>query len=132
MMRTLFLKIAEPRYIRLTQFGIYLGMLAAGISVLVNPPASFQGVIGQPLVYIFGGFLFGGALTGAIAVLPGIWWLERVGIVSLITGMSIYVVVVITLGSSFLGMIVSLTLALTFFQRWLEIRRFQLAPKVEA
>lgn len=125
---SLFKKIAEPRVIRIMLFVIYTFMTIAGIGVIVTPPRSFQGVLGHSLVMIFGGFIALGGLMAWLAVLPGIWWLERVGLLALITGMGIYTVAIISLGSSFMGVIVSLTFALFFAIRWQEIKRFQLAP----
>lgn len=127
---SLFMKIAEPRVIRLMQFGIYICMIIAGTGVLSQPPSAFKYVVGSALVYVFGGFITLGAIFGAIAVLPGIWWLERVGIIALTTAMLMYAVIIIALGSSTVGVVVSVAFALTFAQRWLEIRRYQLAPLV--
>ncbi len=121
--------IAEPRVIRLVQFGIYLCMVGAGAFVLATPPHSFNGVLGPQLVMVFGIFVLVGAVFGAIAVLPGIWWLERAGILSLSTGLAIYAIVAFTLGTSLVGTLVCIAFGLTFVQRWSEIRRFQLAPK---
>lgn len=124
-----FLLIAEPRVVRVVQFGVYVCMTMAGHFVLVSTPHSFEGVLGQMLVVVFGTFVMVGGILGAIAVLPGIWWLERVGILSLMTGMAMYSVVVFTLGISPTGFLIGVAFILTFVQRWMEIRRFQLAPK---
>jgi len=129
---SLYMKIAEPRVIRIMQFGVYLCMIVSGFGVISKPPTSFENVLGLSLVYVFGGFVFIGALFGAVAVLPGIWWLERVGIIALTTAMSMYSVVIITLGTSPIGIAICIAFALTFAQRWMEIRRFQLAPKEPA
>lgn len=125
---SLFMKIAEPRAIRIMLFFLYICMLIAGLGVLAHPSSKFEGVLGLTLVYIFGSFIFLGAFLCVIAVLPGIWWLERVGILALITGMSIYTIAIITLGATLIGTIVSISFALTFAIRWQEIKRFQLAP----
>lgn len=127
--RSMFMRIAEPRVIRIMQLGIYLCMTFAGIGVLVSPPAAFAGVLGTGLVYVLGGFISLGAILGAAAVLPGIWWLERVGILSLATGMMMYAVAIIALSASPVAVVVPVAFALTFIQRWAEIRRFQLAPR---
>jgi hypothetical protein len=124
-----FLLIAEPRVIRIIQFGIYIGLIYVGIYVLFAPPSSFENVLGQQLVTIFGGFVAGGAVLGAVAVLPGIWWLERAGILSLVTGLSLYAVIAVSLGVSVVGTVVCICFAATFVQRWMEIRGSQLAPK---
>jgi hypothetical protein len=127
----IFLKIAEPRIIRLMQFGIYICMFYAGFRLMLQPPAQFQSVLGLVLSYMFASFIFLGALFGGVAVLPGIWWLERVGLISLTTGMVIYMIVVISLGSSPMGVVVALAFGLTFLQRWMEIKGPDLAPREE-
>jgi len=126
-----YMKIAEPRIIRLMQFGIYLCMFFAGSKLMIQPPSQFQSVLGLVLSYMFASFIFLGALFGAIAVLPGIWWLERVGLIALTTGMGIYVIVVVSLGSSALGIVTALAFGLTFLQRYMEIKGPDLAPREE-
>lgn len=127
----IFMKIAEPRIIRLMQFGIYVCMFYAGVRLMLHPPTNFQSVLGLVLSYIFASFIFLGALFGGVAVLPGIWWLERVGLIALATGMGIYVIVVVSLGSSPLGIVVAIAFVLTFLQRWMEIKGPDLAPREE-
>jgi len=126
---SLFMKIAEPRVLRVLQFGVYICLIVAGGGVLANPPTSFENVIGLSLVYVFGGFLIIGAMLGAFAVLPGIWWLERVGILVIVTGLLMYIVMVVSLQSSSVGIGVSIAFILNFMQRWSEIKGAQLAPK---
>lgn len=126
----LFMRIAEPRVLRLIQFGIYICMGNAGVGMLSSPPTTFDSVVALPLVYMFSGFITLGAILGAIAVLPGIWWLERTGILALTTGVAIYFVLLIALGASSVGISISLALVLTFRQRWSEIKGADLAPRV--
>ncbi|PPF56098.1 hypothetical protein C5B94_04030 [Clavibacter michiganensis] len=125
----LFNLIAEPRVTRVIQFVIYVLMTVAGARVLLAPPLSFEGVLGTFFVYVFGGFVLVGGLLGGVAVLPGIWWLERSGLIALFTGLVIYAIVTISLGSSIVGTVVCLAFALTFVQRWRDIRGSALAPK---
>lgn len=84
--------------------------------------------IGQTLITVFGAFILLGGILGALAVLPGIWWLERAGILALGTGLAMYSVVAVTLGISPIGFLTGLAFIGTFVQRWMEIRKFQLAP----
>jgi hypothetical protein len=125
----MFMKIAEPRVIRLIQFGIYVCMMVAGVGITLHPPSNLQGVLGYSLVYLFSGFVATGALFGAVAVLPGIWWLERVGIIMLTTSLAMYVVVIISLGASLVAVAVALALTLAFGQRWVEIKGALLSPR---
>lgn len=126
---SLFMRIAEPRIFRLLQFGVYICLGIAGFGVLFDPPGSFTSVLGDTLVNVFGSFVALGAILGGLAVLPGIWWLERVGLLALGTGVLMYVVLVISLGSSIVGVILYMAFILTFIQRWTEIRSSQLAPR---
>lgn len=125
----LFMKIAEPRVFRLLQFGIYILLGIAGIGVLIDTPDSIQNVLGNFLIYVFGGFVALGAILGAFAVLPGIWWLERVALLALGTGVAMYVVITISLGVSIVGLAVYIAFILSFIQRWTEIRGANLAPR---
>lgn len=125
----LYLKIAEPRVVRILHFGIYICLLISGLGVIAHPPRSFEGSLGFLLVMMFGGMLFIGALISAISVLPGIWWLERVGLILLVTGLLIYTVTMFSLKASPVTLSIPIGFILTLVLRWLEIRRYQLAPR---
>lgn len=125
----IFMLIAEPRVSRLIQFGVYLCMATAGIYTLFAPPKSFEDIVEPVFIYIMGAFILSGAIFAFVGVLPGIWWLERVGLIALMTGISIYAVIVISLGSSPVGVAVVLAFDLTFALRWRDIRQYQLAPR---
>lgn len=125
----IFFKIKEPRTIRIIQFGIYATMIGAGHFVVAHPPSIYTSVIGPNLVYGFGiAVLLGGSL-GAIAVLPGIWWLERIGIISLWTGLLVFAVLAVALGISLIGFFIAVALGLAFVQRWDDITEYDLAPR---
>ena len=123
------MRIAEPRVIRLMQFSVYISIGFAGIGVLTHPPQKFETAIGVVLVYVFGTFVTAGAVLGVVAVLPGIWWLERVAILALSTGLSMYVVTAMALNSTPVVYAISIALIITFLQRWLEIKGAQLAHR---
>lgn len=129
LVHAIFMKIAEPRSIRIMQFGVYICMIFAGMGVLTEPPESFLLVIHLAMVYVLGSFLTLGSILGAIAVLPGVWWLERAGLISMATGLGMYVIVVLSLGATGIGVSVCIAFVLTFGQRWMEIQGAQLAPK---
>lgn len=124
----IYMKIAEPRVVRLLHFGAYLSMLTAGTVLLLGPPHQYKDVIGLTLVIVLGIFLVVGGLLGAVSVLPGVWWLERVGIILIATGMAMYVVIVLTLRGSVIGVAVPFAFVCLFTVRWITIRHFQLAP----
>lgn len=124
----LFLKIAEPRVQRLVQFGIYVTLAVLGALFLVDPPRSYEGLLGNVLALVFGALVFGGGTIGALAVLPGRWWAERVAIIALWTGLAMYIIVAIGLNASAVGIGVALCLALALLSRWLEVRGSQIEP----
>ena len=126
-----FMKIAEPRVFRLLQLGVYLCLLYAGIDIYHNTPAALINAVGDGHVNMIGIFLTVGSAIGALTVLPGIWFLERVGIILTGAGLTMYLVIVIDLGSSALGIAVSVAFILTFVQRFLETKGRLLAPKKE-
>lgn len=125
----LFLKIAEPRVVRLIQCGVYVILTTAGWYVATHPPTSFLFVLGPSLVHVFAGFLVAGGTAGALAVLPGVWWLERMGVVALWTGLGIFAVVAAALGISMVGFLIALALGGSLAIRWTEIRRYEVAPR---
>lgn len=125
-----FLLIAEPRVIRVIWFFVYAFMLAAGVSVLVQPPDSVQDTFGVILVYSFGCFLTGGGLFAALSVLPGIWWVERVGIIAIETALGMFVVVTVSTGGPLFSVFLLVAFIVTFVRRWIGIRQYQLAPRI--
>lgn len=125
------MRIAEPRVVRLMQFGVYLSMFYTGCHLIITPPTTFKDVVGLTLVYVWSGFVALGAGLSMVAVLPGIWWLERAGIIALTTGLAMYIVILSTVTLSPVGISVSIALVITFIQRWREIKGAQLAPREE-
>ena len=125
----LFFKIKEPRTIRLVQLVIYACMIGAGHFIVSVQPELYTKVLGTALVVGFGGAILLGGILGAIAVLPGIWWLERTAIIALWTGLGIFVVVQVALAISIVGLLIAVALALGFVQRWSDITEFDLAPR---
>lgn len=124
-----FLLIAEPRVIRIIMFFIYAIFLISGYLVVVKPSSSIIEVLGPDLPVIFGLFLSFGGAVGLIAVLPGVWWLERTGIISAGVGLLMYLTVVLSTASSSLGFPFAMLLIAFLLIRWMEIRRYQLAPR---
>lgn len=128
----IYLKIAEPRVKRLLYFGIYLALAVAGAGALVKPPSAIEHILGgQILIYIFALFIVIGCLVGAVSVLPGIWWFERVGLLAIGTGITMYVVTLLFLGASALVTIIPIILILILVLRWLDIKEYLLAPREE-
>lgn len=130
----MFMLIAEPRVARVIQFGVYLAILGAGLAALVDPPRATVGVLGPALTFLWASFLILGGLLGAVAVLPGIWWLERAAVIATGVGVAMYGVVVLSLqleppSGRLTQLAVIVALLLSQAHRWTQIRRYDLAPK---
>lgn len=122
--------IAEPRVQRMVLFGIYVLLAVGGGELVTTPPGKFHAVLGVALVLAFGIAVLVAGAFGAVAVLPGIRWLERAAIVSLWTGLFIFEVLVTALGGSTISFIFGLVLALLFVIRFIQIRQYDLTPKL--
>ena len=125
----MFFMVAEPRVERILQFVIYVFQAMLGIFLIVNPPATFENVLGDFGVAAFAWSLGCGGVAAGFAVLPGIWWLERLGILCLWTGMGMFCVIVVALGVSPTGFMISACFSASLAIRWIGIRRYQLAPR---
>jgi hypothetical protein len=124
------MRIAEPRNKRLIYFVIYtlLGVLG-GMSAF-KPSAQTEELLGgMTLIYGFGGLIVAGSLLCMISVLPGIWVLERAGMVGCGTGILMYVTTLILLGARPAIVIFPIIIILVFFLRWLDIKDYLLAPR---
>lgn len=124
-----YMLVAEPRLVRIIFFAIYILFLIAGSFVINQPPENFVEAITPRLVLMFGCFLLLGGVLSAVAVLPGLWWLERCGLISLGTGMLMYLIIVVTVKGSPVSVCVSIAFVLFFILRFMETRQFKLAPR---
>jgi hypothetical protein len=75
----LWLRVQEPRALSAIYFFAYLAVAVLGLAVVIDPPHSIQGSIGQTLLICWALFLVVGGGIGAATVLQGVWWLERLG-----------------------------------------------------
>lgn len=92
-LRSLWLKVQEPRALSVIYFFAYLAISVLGLAVAIDPPRSVQSSIGS-LVIVWGALLLIGGAIGSVSVLPGIWWLERAATGFCMTAISIYGVAV--------------------------------------
>lgn len=128
--RTLYLKVAEPRNIRILLFVAYLIFIAIGLAGFAHPPTSYREALGTlGFVYLMFGFVSFGALLGTVSVLPGIWWLERAGLLSMGFGVLFYILILFTRNASPFAVGIAFIALLVCAIRWIEIRRYQLAPR---
>ena len=128
----------EPKMINAAQVVTNCVAAVAGALAATGGLSTFvTGQIGPVLAVTVGTILVAGGLTGAIAVLFGNWWLERVAL--LITGLGWVLLMPATLSYAFSGKTTSaaiwLIVALLFaalgdiFKRYLRIHWAYLDPR---
>lgn len=96
--RRLWESITEPRHLKVAYLGIYLLTVGIGLVTLMWPPRSIEGPVGSASTALWACLFILGGVVGAITVLPGWWWIERLlAIVPIGLGLLIYVAVVVIL-----------------------------------
>lgn len=129
---SVYMKIAEPRVKRLIYFAIYILLGTVGGISAFRPNermADFAG--GQTLIHFYGILIIAGSLVCLLSVLPGVWILERAGLVGLGTGIVLYVATLILFGASPTVSLFPIIIILVFLLRWLDIKDYMLAPRKE-
>lgn len=76
--------ISEPRGINIAQIVLYAVAAASGGAAVAGAisPAFTSTTVGPWVIILSGCFLTAGGVTGTIAVVKGMWWLECVALVS--------------------------------------------------
>lgn len=130
--------ITEPRHLKVAYLVIYAVTVAVGVVTLVKPPQSIEGPLGTVTTMLWAGLFIFGGVVGAVTVLPGWWWVERLlGIAPIFIGLAIYLAVVVILhirgldlGASRLTQIGIILLASApFTLRGLLIREYSYEPR---
>lgn len=93
--RRLWESITRPRHLKVFYLGVYALAIVGGIVTLVNPPSSIEGPLGTFLTSFWALLLTLGGIGGAVTVLPGWWWAERLSVWLIISGACIYGAVII-------------------------------------
>lgn len=96
-LRALWRRIHEPRVAKVIHLIGYLIALTIGAVTLWRPPTSIETPLGPTLTTLWAVLILAGAIASTVAVLPGWWWLERIGIYSVAGGALIYFGVVLVL-----------------------------------
>jgi hypothetical protein len=126
----IYLMIAEPRVRRLMYFVIYACLMVAGAGTFFSPPKYLANSLGGYFwIYVFASFIVVGTVLALVAVLPGIWWLERAALIAVITGVALYTITLLIYGASFLITLLPIIVILICALRLLDIKEYLLAPR---
>jgi hypothetical protein len=117
-----YMRIKEPRVTRLFHFGIYVITMVGGLVAFLNLPLNLIKIVGPFGVTTFGVFGFIGSLMCVISVIPGIAWVERVGILLLLTAVVMYGVMMLSSPGVSVALFFAGALGLSLLQRLVEIR----------
>jgi predicted membrane channel-forming protein YqfA (hemolysin III family) len=126
-----FLLIEEPRSQRILYMVFYLVIAWSGISALTNSPQKFVDATGINTVYTIALFLIVGGILGALAIVPGTWYLERVALISIGFGLAARGVLIVALSVSSTGALIFASEVILLIIRFLQVRKADLAPSSE-
>ncbi|MGW9541981.1 hypothetical protein ACWHA6_36460 [Streptomyces anthocyanicus] len=96
-LRRAWARVSEPRVISVVYFLMYAAGVAAGVYATISPPSSIEGQIGSNAMTALTVLLTFGCALGAVAALPGIYWLERTAVLSIALAAFIYLTILATL-----------------------------------
>ena len=132
-------KVTEPRRMKFAYLAIYLLTIYIGLVTLLYPPQTVSLEIGPLITTIWAYLFIFGGIAGAVTVLPGWWWAERVLAISpVMLGLVLYLLVVVALqlqtdgNSSRLTQLgVILLAAAPFCIRAIVIREYSYEPRIQ-
>lgn len=90
-------RVHRPRVIAVAYFAAYLILAGVGIYALIRPPTSIEGTIGAFSMVVLATLCAFGGIVGAVAVLPGRYWLERLAVIAIAVATVIYAAIILSL-----------------------------------
>ena len=127
--RDWFYLIQEPRVVRLIMLAFYTCTAWAGYVAVAESPDLFFKAAGPLIVYSIAGFLILGGILGGIAILPGYWYIEKLGLLSIAFGLLCRAILIQALAGSPLAASLLASTIILVAVRWVSIRGADLAPK---
>lgn len=126
--------ITEPRHLKTLYAIIYLVAAVTGLMALLWPPRSVEGALGEALTAFWSFFLMIGGVTALVSVFPGWWAFERIGIALILTGLSIYAIVLMAIrvteeGSRYALIGMTALAGSAFVVRLISIRWYTFEPR---
>lgn len=85
-------RVPEPRLASVWASVTYACIACAGLAAMIISPVAQPGTLAGLMTLYWAGLLVLGGTAGAVAVLPGLFWLERVSIVTAGAGLFIFLV----------------------------------------
>lgn len=128
------LRITEPRVVAVVLFTQYTLFALAGTYAIFDPPTSIETELGANAMAMLAGLLIFGGTIGAIAALPGIWWLERSAVLSIGLSSALYLTTIAYLqatqpGNRMLQAAFVSSVLLNQVVRWVRIRDRSYRPE---
>lgn len=93
----LWARVHEPKAVSIIYFAMYTLGAIAGLYATLDPPRSIEGQIGTTAMTALAVLLTFGCVLGAIAALPGVYWLERSAVASVALSAATYLGILLAL-----------------------------------
>lgn len=131
-------RVTRPRHVKVIYLVIYVVSGGIGVVTLLNPPQTISGEVGPVLSTVWACLFILGGAVGAVTVLPGWWWAERLlGIAPIMIGLAIYLSVATVLhwqaldtgGSRATQIGIILLAASPFILRFFFIKEYSYEPR---
>ncbi|MCQ9367942.1 hypothetical protein NQ036_06750 [Brevibacterium sp. 91QC2O2] len=131
--RVVWERITEPKWVSILQAVVYVVLAAGATAQLIEPSPTIMEAWERWFTTVWAVMLITGGAIGACAAPTGVWWLERIAITACVTGICMYIIVLITHMSRLTGgrgMVIALALfaLLSLGIRYLCIRGLQYEP----
>lgn len=95
---TVWATVRDPHVIKTLHAITYNIVAVAGMNAYLLQPDPLAHVWGRPATYVWAGALTIGGLAAASACIAGVWWIEKIAITIICTGIALYGGLLLTLG----------------------------------
>ena len=132
--RRVWRSLTDPPHQRPVIFVAYAVTIFTGVMTLIMPPRTIESELGPALTVTWALLMLVGGVVGLGTILTRWWWVERLGIATIILGLTVYGSVVLTLhfvtpGSRATQLGVIVLAGLLFMLRLAAIREWSYAPR---
>lgn len=136
-LKTWWLTVPEPREQSITWGVVYLLLTATGLASMAYPSSVATDSIGHGAMLMFSFMLIAGVLIATIGGWMEFWKLERLGVILMGAGLSLYASVILTLhfesdSVMLVQFWVTLALIASLVARYFMIWRFDFRPRADS